>query len=37
VGVDRPAHHPPGVGIEHHAAVDLARSCRVLGYVRDPE
>ena len=31
------AHHPSGVGIEHHAAVDLALSRGVLSYVRDPE
>ena len=37
MGVARPAHHPPGVGIEHHAAVDFALSRGVLGYVSHPE
>ena len=37
MGVERPPNHRPGVGIEHHAAVDLALSRRVLGDVRLPE
>jgi hypothetical protein len=36
-GVDRPADHPPGEGVEHYGAVDLALPGRVLGDVGHPK
>jgi hypothetical protein len=36
-GIDGPADHPTGVGVEDHAAVELALPSGVLGDVGDPQ
>ena len=37
VAVDRPAHHPTREHIQHHTAIQLALSSRVLGDVGHPQ